>query len=162
MKPKEKEFCRLMTIYADPCRAAREAGYRHPKKAMTTLLGREDIAAEIQRRGENARAVYRSAAVSGLYRLACGDVGDAMLLLQHEDMSAEALRELDLMSVSEVKRSDRGVEIKFADRVKAMDKLLEMLGNEMGHTASEGLLNAMLLSAEALGKTAEQVKACDV
>ena len=43
MKPREKDFCRLMTAYADPLKAAREAGYKNPDRASIELMTRDDI-----------------------------------------------------------------------------------------------------------------------
>ena len=150
MKPKEKEFCRLMAVSADPVRAAREAGYRHPGRDWSKLVTREEIAAEIRRQCENIRSIYESTAMCGLYRLAYGGVGDAVTLLYRKDFSEEELRALDLRNVSEIKRSDKGIEIKLCDRIKAIDKLQELLGNGT-HSCGAGLLDAIMQSAQALG-----------
>ena len=152
MKPREKEFCRLMTVYADPVRAAREAGYRSPEKSCTELLSREEVSREISRLSENIRSIYENAAVCGLYRLAFGGIGDPLSLVYREDFSAEELSSLDLLNVSEIKRTkDKTVEIRFFDRIKAMDKLYEILSAGSAKRESGGLLDAILRSAEALG-----------
>lgn len=151
MKPKEKEFCRLMTVYADPVRAAREAGYKHPETAWSELTAREEIVGEIRRRCENMRSIYEHTAVCGLYRLAYGGMSDALTLLYREDLSPQELRSLDLMNVSEIKRTDKGVEIRFCDRIKAIGALSEALGTGDAHGSGAGLLDAILLSAQALG-----------
>ena len=152
MKPREKEFCRLMTVYADPKRAAGEAGYKHPESAWLNLMGREDIAEEIRRLSRNIRSVYESTAISGLYKLAFGGVSDALALLYDKDMTPESMSKLDLSCVSEIKRTDKGVEIKFCDRMKAMAQLLQHLDQDEGSSSSSGLLDAMMLSAEALSR----------
>ena len=151
MKPKEKEFCRLMTVYADPVRAAREAGYKHPESAWSALAAKEEIVGEIRRRCENIRSIYESTAVCGLYRLAYGDVSDTLTLLYREHLSEDALRALDLRNVSEIKRTDKSVEVKFVDRIKAADKLMELQDAGAAHEKGSGLLDAILTSAEALG-----------
>ena len=155
MKPREREFCRLMLVYADPIRAAREIGFKHPESAWQSLLGREDIAEEIRRLSRNIRSVYESTAVCGLYKLAFGGVADALSLLYDRDMTKEELSKLDLSCVSEIKRTDKGVEIKFCDRTKAMAQLLQQLDRDEGNASSSGLLDAMMLSAEALGRLGE-------
>lgn len=152
MKPRERQFCRLLTVCADPLLAAEKAGFRDPLKALADLTGREDIAAEIRRLSENIRSIYQSTAVCGLYRLACGGVGDALTLVYSDALTPEKLRELDLNSVQEIKRTDKGIEIKFCDRVKALDKLGEMLTAEGGKNTSGGLLDAIVRSAEAIGQ----------
>ncbi|MBQ3264313.1 MAG: hypothetical protein IJH07_00915 [Ruminococcus sp.] len=150
MKPKEKEFCRLMTVYADPVRAAREAGFKHPEKAWSELAAREEIVGEIRRRSENIRSIYESTAVCGMYRLAYGGVSDALTLLYREELSADELNKLDLRNISEVKRTDKGLEVKFCDRIKAAEKLKELSERDTRQGGSSGLLDAILLSAEAL------------
>ena len=153
MKPREKEFCRLMTVYADPVRAAREAGYKHPENAWSDLSAREEIVGEIRRRCENIRSIYESSAVCGLYRLAYGGVGDALTLLYRDHISEEELKTLDLRNISEIKRTDKSIELKFCDRIKAVDKLQELLGSGAEQGSGTGLLDAIRLSAEALGSS---------
>ena len=150
MKAREKEFCRLMTVYADPLRAAAEAGYREPKKELPRLLAQDEIADELQRMMKNLRRMYESIALCGLYRLACGDISDALALLQIDTLSCEKLRGLDLTCVSEIKKTDKGTEIKFCDRVKAIEKLSELLNVRSEGGAPGGLLEAITLSAQAL------------
>ncbi len=152
VKPKEKEFCHLLTVCADPLRAAEKAGYKHPEKALALLVGRDDIVEEIRRLSENIRSVYESTAICGLYQLACGGIGDALELVYGDAPSSERLRELDLTCVQEIKKTDKGIEIKFCDRVKAVDKLSEMLASRSEQSGAGGLLDAIMLSAETLGQ----------
>ena len=151
MKPREREFCRLMTVYADPIRAAKEAGYKHPQAAWSELTAREEIVSEIRHRCENMRSIYENTAICGLYKLAYGGVSDALTLVYQDNLSEKELLALDLMNVSEIKRTDKGIEIKFCDRIKAIDKLQEVLGSDTEQKTGSGLLDAILLSAEALG-----------
>ncbi len=154
MKPKEKEFCRRMAACGEPERAARQAGYRHPDR-WQKLLCREDIAAEIKRCADVMRAVYENTAVCGLYRLAFGKPGEALQLLYREDPSAQELESLDLSSVAEIKRTkDKSVEIKFFDRIKALDKLNEIFNSSKEINSTGSLLETMRLSAQTLGKLA--------
>ena len=150
MKPREKEFCRLMTVYADPVRAAREAGYKAPEKAWSELSAREEIVGEIRRRSENIRSIYESTAACGLYRLAYGGVSDALIPVFREELSDDDLRSLDLRNVSEIKRTDKGVEIRFCDRIKAAQMLEELFSAKTDRDDSTGLLDAIRMSAEAL------------
>ncbi len=152
MKPKEKEFCRQMAFCGDPERAAREAGYRSQEK-WKRLLCRDDIAGEIKRCTDALRAVYRNTAVCGLYRMIFSRPSDALKLLYRENPTDAELEALELYGVSEIKRTkDKSMEIKFFDRVKATDKLSELLNSSGELNSSGGLLEAMRLSAEALGK----------
>ena len=107
-----------MTVYADPIRAAREAGYKEPERAWSELSAQEDIVGEIRRRCENIRSIFESTAVCGLYRLAYGGVNDALTFINREIILKEDLKELDLRNVSEIKKTDKGIEVKFCDRLK--------------------------------------------
>lgn len=151
MKPKEKEFCRLMTVYADPVRAAREAGYKSPEKALAELASDDELVSEIRRLCSNMRSIYENAAVCGLYRLAYGGVSDALTLIYRDDLSDRELSALDLTNVSEIKKTDRGIEVKFCDRIKAVGVLSDILGTQMKEGEGSGLLDAIMLSAQALG-----------
>lgn len=154
MNAKEKEFCRLMVFGGDPERAALDAGIRSKKK-WQRLLYRDDIVAEIGRCAEALRALYRDTAVCGLYRMTFGKPNDALKLLYRENPTDAELEALDLSSVAEIKRTkDKSVEIKFFDRVKAADKLNELLNSSKEIAPTGGLIEAMRLSAQALGRSA--------
>jgi len=151
MKPKEKEFCRLMTVYTDPVKAAREAGYKHPEITWAKLAGDDEVVSEIRRLCSNMRSVYEDAAVCGLFRLAYGGVSDALKLVYRDHLSERELSALDLMNVSEIKKTDKGIEVKFCDRIKAVGALSEILRSQMKEGEGSGLLDAIMLSAQALG-----------
>ena len=139
-----------MTVYADPIRAAREAGFKRPEDAWSELSAREEIVTEIRRRCENIRSIYESTAVCGLYRLAYGGVGDALTFISREIIREEDLQRLDLRNVAEIKRTDKGIEMKFYDRMKAVGQLGELLSTGVESKGSAGLLDAILTSAQAL------------
>ncbi len=63
----------------------------------------------------------------GLRRIAFGGVNDAVSLLFATEPDPEELRRLDLYSVAEIRRmKDGGIEIKFYDRMKALECLRQM------------------------------------
>ena len=63
-------------------------------------------------------------AAAGYYRMAFGGVADALKLLYTEHPSDEQLSEMDLFMISEIKKPKDGMlEIKFFDRLKALEKL---------------------------------------
>ena len=75
-----------------------------------------------------------------------------MTLLYRNDLTDEELGSLDLLNVSEIKRTkDKSIEIKFFDRIKAVEKLNEILGADTTKREGGGLIDAILRSAEALG-----------
>lgn len=63
----------------------------------------------------------------GLRHLAFGDISDAILLLfANENEILENLPNFNLYNISEIKRpKGGGMEIKFFDRIKALEKLRE-------------------------------------
>lgn len=73
----------------------------------------------------------------GLRRLAFGEIRDAVSLLFESDENVlKKLNELDLFNVSEIKRvKGGGMEIKFFDRLKALDKLSQAVSLQEGLTA---------------------------
>lgn len=74
------------------------------------------------------RKITQNEIIDGLRRLAFGDITDAIILLyESEDNIINRLPELDLFNISEIKRpKGGGMEIKFFDRLKALDKLREL------------------------------------
>lgn len=60
-------------------------------------------------------------------RLACARVNDAVKLAYLPEEEREAIGKLDLSALTEFRRSGAGtVELKFADRMKALERLLEL------------------------------------
>lgn len=70
--------------------------------------------------------------IDGLGRLAFGNIQDAItLLFETEESILSVLPSLDLFNVSEIKRQKGGaMEIKFFDRLKAFEKLKEIIGTD--------------------------------
>ena len=83
-------------------------------------------------------------------RLARGRVNDAVRLL-YAPQEPAGLDKLDLFSVAELKRSDKGVEVKFADRLKAAQMLAELDGGE----GTQALFSVLHESAQAVRGTAQ-------
>ena len=69
-------------------------------------------------------------AIDGLRRLAFCKINDAVkILLAVHDFDAGLIAKLDLFPVSEIKKSkDGGLEIKFYDRLKAFEMLINYTG----------------------------------
>lgn len=89
----------------------------------------------------------------GLRRLAFGEITDAVTLLyESEENIISKLPQLDLFNVSEIKRpKGGGMEIKFFDRLKAIDKLRELADMQEG--------SKKMSFYDALEKSASFVKA---
>lgn len=155
LSSKEKEFCRLYLSFADPAAAAEKAGFEGDyAKAGNVLLARADITDEIERLCSLQRKSMAKMAAVGYQRLAFGSIADAVSLLYMENPGPDTLRKMDLFSVSEIKRpKDGSMEIKFFDRMKALEKLSEGVDGD----GATSFYEAICRSAQALSEK-EQVK----
>ncbi len=134
---KERLFCFYFAEDGDARGCAARAGFSvAPKRSAARLLGREEIRAEIAKLEKEKKSV--NAVEKGLMRLAFGSVADAMkLMLCEEAMSTEEIEKLDLFNVSEIKRpKGGGLEIKFFDRIKALERLEKLGGGEENSQSS--------------------------
>ena len=113
---KEKTFCNCFVSCGSADEAAYNAGFvRNPKRSD-----------EIKRLGKCRTSSLSEIATVGYRRLAFGKISDAVSLLYMENPSREQLEHMDLFLVSEIKRpKDGSMEIKFFDRLKALEKLTD-------------------------------------
>lgn len=92
----------------------------------------------------------RDEVLEGYRRIAFGDVTDPVRLLFCEELTPRTLRTMDLFNVSEIKRpKGGGMEIKFFDRIRALQCMQEMEG---GDGAGCGFYQALEEGARALRK----------
>ncbi len=80
---------------------------------------------------------------AGFARLAFGDANDAVRLALHENLSESDLQTLDLFHVTSIKYDKNGVEVKLADRLSALTKLLECAGAADSAAAAAALMHAL-------------------
>lgn len=149
LSKKEKLFCLSFVNSLDAELSAKEAGFtKGPKKKGQTLLLKSGIADEIARlKLMHERAMKNSAAL-GLEKLAFSSVSDAVSLLYMEAPSKEKLDSMDLFMVQEIKKpKDGAMEIKFFDRLKALEKLSTLTTKE---EQSGTLLDAIRQGAQNL------------
>lgn len=130
---KEKEFCRYFISSKNSRDAASKAGFVFPELAGIRLLEKKEIKDEISSL-INEQERYVDAA-DGLRRIAFGSVSDAVkLAFSSGDMTD--LDKLDLFSVSEIKiPKGGGMELKFYDRIKALEALATMGDNAKDNSA---------------------------
>ena len=135
-------FCRAYLRTMDPERAAAEMG----RKDGFALLGRKSIQEKLEKmRADAVGQLRREDVIRRLAQLAFGRVNDAVkLALRTGEIDAD---QLDLSAVTEIKVTDKGVEIKLADRVRALETLCGLLEHDGNHGA-EDLYRAL---AEAAG-----------
>lgn len=144
---KRSAFCRWYLRTLDPERAAAQAGVRDG----WSLLQEEPVRQELARDRECLREqILREDAVRRLAELAFGRVNDAAALALAEPGKRPPVEKLDLSAVSELKVTDKGVEIKFLDRVRALETLCELL-RDPGSDAS-----AFFQALEGIGAEEEE------
>ena len=121
-KRNDAAFCRAYLQTMDPGRAARDAGRRDGFAA----LGSARVQRRLERMRENAAGqLRREDALRCLARLAFGGAEDAVYLALHPGEADPAA--LDLAAVSELRVTDKGVEVKLIDRVRALETLCALL-----------------------------------
>ncbi len=125
---REELFCWHYAVTQNAREAAARAGYGglFAEKTAARLLRNEMIAARIQSLCGEQKKRAKSVRV-GLERLAFGSIADAVELLCSDEYTASDIQRLDLFCISEIKRpKGGGFEIKFFDRLKALERLAEM------------------------------------
>lgn len=137
----------------NPREAAARSGFHFPEKNASKLLKRKDILSYISKLEKNKKE--KSFDISaGYYRLAFGCISDAVSLLfaNEDELTAQKIECLDLFNVSEIKRQKGGgIEIKFFDRLKALEKLSERDNKDESANANS-LYYAIENSAAALSE----------
>ena len=77
----------------------------------------------------NKKPLDREQLLEQMRALACAKVNDAVKRAYLPEEEREAIGKLDLSALIEFRRSGAGpVELKFADRMKALERLLELSG----------------------------------
>ena len=146
---KEKLFCTYYCVNRNGRESAVKSGYMFPEKTALKLLKRRDIAEEIARIDKQREATQKDIAI-GYRRLAFGCISDAVHLLFSDEVSPEEIEKMDLFNISEIKRKKGGdIEIKFFDRLKALEKL-EDLWSTQREDEESSLFSAIEKGARAL------------
>ncbi len=125
---KEQDFCRLYVRLRNPKEAAIRAGFIPlPEHRALSMLSKKHIRQKITELEKESLA-DTSLVCAGLQRLAFGSVADAVkLILSADKESSPDIDSLDLFNVSEIKiTGGKGMEIKFFDRLKALERLSAM------------------------------------
>ena len=122
----KKSFCQAYLRTMDPVRAAEEAGLQDG----CALLRDRDVRAKLERLREDWNAqILREDAIRRLTELAFGRANDAAAMALAGPGGTADTEGLDLSAVSELKVTDKGIEVKFIDRVRALEALCSLLGS---------------------------------
>lgn len=128
-----RAFCAAYLRTMDPEQAARAAG----REDGFALLAQRGVRQRLEKmRNTAAGELRREDALRRLAQLAFGRANDAArLALAPKEVDPEAL---DLSAVAELKVTDKGgVEVKLVDRVRALEALCGLLGENGGGGAEE-------------------------
>lgn len=146
---KERLFCTYYCLSRNGSEAASKSGYIFPDRSAAKLLRKKEIKEEIERSDREKRASQKDI-ISGYYRLAFGCFADAVSLLFKDEITAEEISQMDLYNISDIKRKKGGdIEIKFFDRLKALEHLQEISCHEEKSPAAS-LFSAIEKGAAAL------------
>lgn len=133
-----RAFCRRFIGSMDLHRAAAESGITDAE--ALDILGSPEAETELERcRDLLSKQLRADDAVRRMAELAFGEANDCVKLVMEEGCDIGGL---DLSLLAELKRGSNGVvEIKLLDRVKVLDRLLELLGGTGGQ--AEAFLSAL-------------------
>lgn len=150
---KERLFCVYYTESRNAREAAARTGFAMPQRAAVRLLEKDSVKSEIADMAKE-RAADLSEVCAGYRRLAFGSYADALKLLFADGKTvAEELERLDMFSVSEIKKKDGSIEIKFFDRLKALEHLEALGGKSFAADSALPFYEALEKSAEATEKS---------
>ena len=131
LSERELLFCAYYSRTHSVREAAARAGFRRkPELNGIRLLEQESVRVEIERLEQRLHTEQEIR--DGYRRLAFGPVTDAVkLLFLEEAPSPGQLEEMDLFPITEIKRPRTGgIEMKFCDRLKALEKLAQLEAQE--------------------------------
>ena len=122
---KEKSFCYHYINTGNVKEALVLSGLQSSSEQdLISLLSDEVIKEEIQSLYEDKKKNLLYKACIGYERLAFGNITDAVKLIYSDRLDDKTLEEMDLFNISEIKKpKDGAMEIKFFDRIKALEKL---------------------------------------
>ncbi len=144
---KEKAFCVGFINSGDIARAQAYSGVSDGR----VLLCRKEIRDELKRLSKIFNESLAYTVSAGLKKLAVGDISDAVRLLYEDKPDEETIRNMDLFMVSEIRRKENSVEIKFYDRIKALSELLE----NGTHESENSIYDAIMASAQKAGNVSD-------
>lgn len=149
LSSKERLFCTYYGLSRNGREAATKSGYLFPEKSAARLLKKKEVAEEIDRADKEKKA-RKTDVITGYYRLAFGCYTDPISLVFKEEVTGEDLQKMDLYNIAEIKRKRGGeIEIKFFDRLKALEHL-EEIASDSEKGAALSLYNAIEKGAAAL------------
>lgn len=157
LRPKEQLFCFYYAKLQNSKEAALKAGFSPLTAELQgdRLLQQDNIQAYIREIAkEQVYDDLLQKVISGLIRLAFSPTNDCVsLLLKNKQELMDKLDTLDLFTISEIKTPKDGcMEIKFFDRYKALDKLIELVQTQSNKSEANEFFQALEAGATLLKK----------
>ncbi|MGN1111600.1 MAG: terminase small subunit [Acutalibacteraceae bacterium] len=148
---RERLFCRLYCATGNAREAAHRSGFtQNPEEKGLELLSDERVISEIKKGMERERELAKIKALKGLERIAFGSISDAVRLVCSDSPPLLSLEGLDLFLISEIKKpKDGAMEIKFFDRLKALERLMQ--DGEQASPSALPLYNALCEASRTIG-----------
>ncbi len=158
LSKREKLFCMYYVNSADVSYSAEKAGYsKNFLEKGEQLLSKDGVQEEISQLCEHYEKVATNMARLGYTKLAFGSISDAVSLMYAQNPTKQQLNSMDLYMISEIKKpKDGAMEIKFFDRLKALEKLCLKQGDD--HNATNGLIDALKIGAEKLSDEGDYIE----
>ncbi len=140
MREKRRKFADILSLSGDPVLAARLTGLQPCE--CGDILDKKAIRRKVNRYLQNRREMYGTVR-SGLERIAFNRCNDAVKLAFSGKEGAE-IEDLDLSCISAIKRDkDGGVDMKFFDRQRALETLMQLDEAESSCSGAEEFLAAV-------------------
>lgn len=138
LKKKEILFCQQYLKTGNAKESAILSGYTlSPERKSTELLAKKEICQEIDKLYSEKKKNFIYRAAIGYERLAFGNISDAVRLIYSEKLHFEEIEKMDLFNIAEIKKPrDGALEIKFFDRLRALEKLEQLDSNESSEQKS--------------------------
>lgn len=154
---KERLFCLYYSRLRNSTEAAARAGYTNPHEASVRLMQKKQILDAIAEHSKE-NAVTADEIIAGYRRLAFSSCTDVLKLLFCGELPSDGnLDTVDLFNVAEIKKpKDGAMEIKFFDRLKALEHLEELSGALSGSDTALPLYEALMRSAKANSASKEE------
>lgn len=100
---------------------------QYGKENIPELMSDENIREEVKKNYEIKKQNLSIKAEIGYERLAFGEISDCIKLMFIKDFDENQIKSMNLFNISEIKRlKDGTIEIKFFDRMKALEKLQQI------------------------------------
>lgn len=157
LKKKELIFCRQYLKTGNPKEAAILSGYNSaPEAKAMWLLSRPEICKKIDELYSEKKRNFIYRAAIGYERLAFGSISDAIRLIFSEKLDFAEIEKMNLFNIAEIKKPrDGALEIKFFDRLRALEKL-EQIDAEESSSKNLQFYTALENSIQKLNKNSQK------